>query len=134
MKVAELIYNTVRPKIGRGRLVFNPCVGKGELLRLFFDDWIPTYGMDTEYHGWPGTVEKDYLSFKKGDNPVDFKPALVVMKPAQPEEYLKQTIELFGPKVRIALVAPKKSNVGSKYPPTKTIVLDKTVVLFYNFR
>lgn len=121
--VSEFIFDLVSGEIKRG-LIFDPCVGKGSLLKPF--QRAKNYkvlGVDVEEQGFKPVKIKNFLELKKGEIK---RPSLVIVnppfnidkktkdfikknypgRPLLPEVWLMKIVELFGKKVPIVLFAP----------------------------
>ena len=121
--VSRFIFNRIHDKIDQDKVVFDPCVGAGSLLKPFQEAGFDTIGIDIVDQDFPGTRVMNYLELKKHEiEPV----SLVVMnppfnldektkgyvkkhyegRPLLPEVWLQKTIALFSKDVPIVLFTP----------------------------
>ena len=123
-QVSEFIFDIVHPNINKKKVVFDPSVGKGSLLKPFEKAGFKVFGVDVvSDRGFKPSLKKNFLELKKSEVP---SPGLVIMnppfnidqktkdyirenysgRPLLPEVWLSKTIELFGKAVPIVLFAP----------------------------
>lgn len=122
-ELSDFIFNIVADKIDQAKPVFDPCVGKGSLLKPFALAGFKVIGVDIERQGFVGTKVKNYLAIKKGELDT---PSLVIMnppfniddktkayvkehyggRPLLPEIWLQKALELFGKQIPIILFTP----------------------------
>ena len=150
--VSQFIYDIVSNKIDKKKLVLDPCVGSGSLLKPFQQNGFQVIGIDIEDQGFPETIKRNYLSIQKGEIET---PGLVIMnppfnidkktkkyitehyggRPLLPEIWLQKAIELFGKDVPLVLFTPYglrlnqmvtsrrwKKFIYGEYPEIKSII------------
>ena len=76
--VSEFIYRLIGTKIDKAKLILDPCVGKGSLLKPFKRDGFRVIGVDIERQGFPKTIVRNYLAIPHGEIGT---PSLVIMNP-----------------------------------------------------
>nr|CAL00075.1 hypothetical protein SPICINP17_004 [Spiroplasma citri] len=127
-ELSEYLFNLLKDKISKG-YIFDPCVGKGSLLKPWGKAGWEVKGVDIENQGFKNTILKNYLEITL-DNLDNKKPALIVMnppfnidiktqeyiknnkekfgssRPFLPEVWLKKVIELFGKNIPILMFTP----------------------------
>lgn len=122
--VSEFLYELLRPHIDKRETIFDPCVGKGSLLRPWKRDGYKVKGVDISFQGFPNTIVKNYLEIRRGEIKDDV--SLVIMnppfniddttrdyirahyggRPLLPEVWFQKAIELFGMNMPIAMFTP----------------------------
>ena len=150
-KVSQFLFKILSKKIKKG-FVFDPCVGKGSLLKPFIENGYEVLGIDIEDQGFANTRICNYLEIKKNEIK---KPDLIIMnppfninqetkkyifkkygrRPLLPEIWLIKAIELFGKNVPIVMFTPygfrlnQMTNskrwqkfINGDYPPITTII------------
>ena len=76
--VSRFLFELVREKISNTGVILDPSVGKGSLLIPFDEAGFKTIGIDIKEQGYPNTIARDFLSFKKDE--ID-TPSLVIVNP-----------------------------------------------------
>lgn len=123
--VSEFLYEILNPYIGKDAgAIFDPCVGRGSLLKPWKKDGYQVQGVDIEFQGFPNTKVKNYLALSRDD--LEITPALVIMnppfnidektkqfikenyggRPLLPEVWFQKAVELFGMDVPICMFTP----------------------------
>ncbi len=123
--VSEFLYEILNPHIKKNNgIIFDPCVGRGSLLKPWKKDGYDVRGIDIEFQGFPSTKVKNYLALTQED--ITEKPALVIMnppfnidiktkqyikehyggRPLLPEVWFQKAVELFGMDVPICMFTP----------------------------
>ena len=123
--VSDFLYDILSPEIPRGDgLIFDPCVGRGSLLRPWQRSGYAVRGIDIKDQGFRPTRVMNYLELKSGD--MSEAVSLVIMnppfnidsttkkyirehysgRPLLPEVWFAKALELFGPSVPIAMFTP----------------------------
>ncbi len=123
--VSEFLYEILHPSIDDSDgFIFDPCVGRGSLLKPWKKNGYDVQGVDIEFQGFPNTKVKNYLALTKSD--VSKNIALVIMnppfnldsktkqyiqehyggRPLLPEIWFQKAIELFGMNVPICIFTP----------------------------
>ena len=122
-RLCDFLFGILEGKISKKQKVLDPCVGQGALLLPFQKAGFDTIGIDIEYQGFPDTIERNFLSVRRGTfdapalviaNPpfnIDQKTKKLAMRisgarPLLPEVWLRKIIELWGRDVPICLFAP----------------------------
>lgn len=122
--VSDFLYGILSPHIKKGRgCIFDPCVGRGSLLRPWQRNGYEVQGVDIESQGFKGTIVKNYLEVEKGEinnvslvimNPpfnIDVKTKNYIKqhyggRPLLPEVWFQKAVELFGMKTPICMFTP----------------------------
>ena len=147
-EVSQFIFELLKDKFPEESLIFDPCCGKGSLLRPWEQFAYPTFRIDIDpivhwtTHGQP-RKQTDFLLVKKSELAESFIPALILCNPPfngygnklGSEVWLDKIIELFGKEVPIVLFAPVGFRVNltlessrwqkfkeGKYPPIASII------------
>lgn len=122
--VSEYIFNILNSVISKNKIIFDPCVGEGSLLKPWLNNNYKTFGVDIEKTNFPNTTIKNFIELEKNDLPKNI--GLVIMnppfnldnnikqtitkkyggKPLLPQVWLEKTIELFGKNIPIVLFTP----------------------------
>ncbi len=152
MSLSWFIFNIIKDKIDKNKIVLDPCVGSGRLLKPFQENNFSVMGIDIKEQGFLNTRIENYLAIKEGEIDV---PSIVIMnppfniegeikkyikiyykgRPLLPELWMQKTIELFGKNIPMVLIAPyglrlnqtTKSNrwqkfVNGVYPEIASII------------
>ncbi len=121
--VSEFLFSILQPVVPQVGVVFDPCVGRGSLLKPWMRAGYQVHGVDIEDQGFPNTTVKNYLEVRKGEfseisivimNPpfnIDAKTKDYIRRnyggrPLLPEVWFQKAIELFGPTVPIVMFTP----------------------------
>lgn len=117
----SILHSTIRKNSG---IIFDPCVGRGALLKPWKRNGYRVQGVDIEHQGFAHTLVKNYLELQREEitervalvimNPpfnIDFKTKRYIQehyggRPLLPEVWLQKAIELFGKDVPIAMFTP----------------------------
>lgn len=122
--VSEFLYDILHPCISKDGIIFDPCVGKGSLLKPWKKNGYKVQGVDIENQGFPNTKVKNYLEVRRGE--IKEKISLVIMnppfnidsktktyikenyggRPLLPEVWFSKAVELFGMNVPIVMFTP----------------------------
>ncbi len=122
--VSEFLYDILHPVISKNGIIFDPCVGKGSLLKPWKKAGYKVQGVDIENQGFPNTKVKNYLEVKQGE--IKEKVSLVIMnppfnidsktktyikenyggRPLLPEVWFSKAVELFGMDIPIVMFTP----------------------------
>lgn len=122
--VSQFLFSILQPHVPRSGVIFDPCVGRGSLLKPWQADGYRTVGVDIEHQGYPQTIVRNYLELGRKDirgdvalvimNPpfnIDRKTKAYITKhyggrPLLPEIWFRKAISLFGPQTPIAMFTP----------------------------
>ena len=150
--VSNFLYNLVKDKIDKNKIILDPCVGEGSLLTPFQDNEFKVKGIDVKDYGFKNTLIKNYFMVDSEElknvglvicnPPFNFKKLMknyVVRytggRPLVPELFLQHTLDLLGMKIPIILFTPvgfrlncnfsskrRKKFLLGQYPEIKSIV------------
>ena len=121
--ISTFLFSLLDGKIDRNKPVFDPCVGKGSLLKPFQDKGYEVLGVDINDQGFEGTIKRNYLEIQRRELP---DPSLVIInppfnidantkqyikthyggRPLLPEVWLMKAIELFGKSIPLVMFTP----------------------------
>ena len=150
-KVSSFLFKLLHHKIDENKIILDPCVGAGSLLKPFDEAGYKTLGIDIKYQGYKNTQVRDFISMGSGDfgdTPIGLvivNPPFNVNKPIfykdygsrplLPEVFLAKIIELWGNTIPIVLFTPYglrlnqivksrrwKLFVEGYYPPISSII------------
>ena len=123
--VSEFLFDILSPHIAKSDgVIFDPCVGRGSLLKPWKRNGYSVQGVDVQFQGFPNTKVRNYLEIDRTE--IAKKVSLVIMnppfnvdvktkqfisehyagRPLLPEVWLQKAVELVGTKVPIALFTP----------------------------
>lgn len=123
--VSEFLFHLLSPHIEKqDGVIFDPCVGRGSLLKPWVRQGFRVRGVDIEDQGFPNTIVDNYLAIDPEKAGTDV--SLVIMnppfnidektksyiaanyggRPLLPEVWLQKAIELFGKNIPIVMFTP----------------------------
>ncbi|WP_339033487.1 N-6 DNA methylase [Spiroplasma endosymbiont of Cantharis rufa] len=117
--LSDFLFKILNKEIDKKSYIFDPCVGKGSLLKPWKKNGWKIVGMDIEKQGFLNTKVKNYLEINFNKDLKNIKPSLVIMNP--PFNVDNETIDY---------IKANKYGNGSARPFLPEVWLDKTIELF----